>query len=242
MKVSENVVVKSSVTVKKKETLMKESEKLVVKSKVTNKKKETLPDSSKYSKKSFLESQCKFEENLINSKNPLDCLGKKSVSIIEREIKSSKLHELGNRLLMIEKIDTNNTINSEELLLLMANLRYDMDVITLKHDMCFIKVDKNMDMLLAALFNDLTVQTMENSILQAKTICAKLLLPSLYNCYGDSKHNGSPAKVHSFEMILKNCVGDMSKLLNTILSLSKGRIISRLHREIKALKGRIPRP
>jgi hypothetical protein len=36
-----------------------------------------------------------------------------------------------------------------------------MDDITLKNDMCFIKIDKNMDLLLAALLNDLTVPTME---------------------------------------------------------------------------------
>ena len=89
-------------------------------------------------------------------------------------------------------------------MLLMANLRHDMDDITLKNDMCFIKIDKNMDLLLADLLNDLTVPTTENSILQAKTLCAKLLLPSLCNCYGNSKHNGSPAKVHNFEMILTN--------------------------------------
>jgi hypothetical protein len=39
-----------------------------------------------------------------------------------------------------------------------------------------------------------------------------------------------------------NCAGDMSKVPNTILSLSKGRIVSRLHKEIMALKGRIPKP
>jgi hypothetical protein len=142
---------------------------------------------------------------------------------------------------MIKKIDTNNIINCEELVLLMANLRHDMDDTTLKNDMCFIKIDKNIDLLLAALLNNLTVPTMENSILQAKTLCAKLLFISLYS-YGSSKHNGSPANVHNFEMILTNCAGDMSKLPNTILSLSKGRIVYRLHKEIMALKGRIPSP
>jgi hypothetical protein len=127
-------------------------------------------------------------------------------------------------------------------MLLMANLRHDMDDITLKNDMCLIKIDRNIDLLLAALLNDLTVPTMENGILHAKTLCAKLLLPSLYNCYGNSKHNGSPAKVCNFKMILTNCAGDMSKLPNTILFRSKGRIVSRLHKEIMALKGKIPRP
>ena len=46
----------------------------------------------------------------------------------------------------------------------MVNLRHDMDDITLKNDMCFIKIDKNMDLLLADLLNDLTVPTTENSI------------------------------------------------------------------------------
>ena len=95
-----------------------------------------------------------MEAKLIKSKNPLKFLAKKTVTTIERETKSSKLKELGNRLLIIEKIDTNNIINCEELMLLMANLRHDMDDITLKNDMCFIKIDKNMDLLLADLLNE----------------------------------------------------------------------------------------
>jgi hypothetical protein len=87
----------------------------------TKKKRNPLPDphnlSSASSKQSFLNSQFKLEANLIKSKNPPKFLEKKSVVTIDRETKSSILQELGNRLLMIEKIDTNNIINCEELML-----------------------------------------------------------------------------------------------------------------------------
>ena len=84
----------------------------------TKKKTKSIPDqhnpSSESTKQSFLNNHFKLEAKLIKSKNPPKFLAKKTVTTIERETKSSKLKELGNRLLMIEKIDTNNIINCED--------------------------------------------------------------------------------------------------------------------------------
>ena len=42
-------------------------------------------------------------------------------------------------------LEERHSQHCEQLMLLMANVRHDMDDITLKNDMCCIKIDKNME-------------------------------------------------------------------------------------------------